>query len=180
MILEEMINDPEVYFSALEERGRSGGGHSGRTDTGAGDRAVAEKTRISGLDQLRPMLTHLNDALRAGGWDDSVPLEATVGADTHDEAPGRDWSLRGAVAEARIVAKAAKPDAPASLGYTTLQAAVAALVPAGSISRLRFTVVHDADGLVDELDRADTQSTLSTREQALTRRISVVVESSHG
>lgn len=114
MILEEMINDPEVYFSALEERGRSGGGHSGRTDTGAGDRAVAEKTRISGLDQLRPMLTHLNDALRAGGWDDSVPLEATVGADTHDEAPGRDWSLRGAVAEARIVAKAAKPDAGAA------------------------------------------------------------------
>ena len=114
MILEEMINDPEVYFSALEERGRSGGGHSGRTDTGVGDRAVAEKTRISGLDQLRPMLTHLNDALRAGGWDDSVPLEATVGADTHDEAPGRDWSLRGAVAEARIVAKAAKPDASAA------------------------------------------------------------------
>ena len=114
MILEEMINDPEVYFSALEERGRSGGGHSGRTDTGAGDRAVAEKTRISGLDQLRPMLTHLNDALRAGGWDDSVPLEATVGADTHDEAPGRDWSLKGAVAEARIVAKAAKPDASAA------------------------------------------------------------------
>lgn len=114
MILEEMINDPEVYFSALEERGRSGGGHSGRTDTGAGDRAVAEKTRISGLDQLRPMLTHLNDALRAGGWDDSVPLEATVGADTHDEAPGRDWSLKGAVAEARIVAKAAKPDAGAA------------------------------------------------------------------
>lgn len=114
MILEEMINDPEVYFSALEERGRSGGGHSGRTDTGAGDRAVAEKTRISGLDQLRPMLTHLNDALRAGGWDDSVPLEATVGADTHDEAPGRDWSLKGAVAKARIVAKAAKPDAGAA------------------------------------------------------------------
>ena len=114
MILEEMINDPEVYFSALEERGRSGGGHSGRTDTGAGDRAVAEKTRISGLDQLRQMLTHLNDALRAGGWDDSVPLEATVGADTHDEAPGRDWSLKGAVAEARIVAKAAKPDAGAA------------------------------------------------------------------
>lgn len=114
MILEEMINDPEVYFSALEERGRSGGGHSGRTDTGVGDRAVAQKTRISGLDQLRPMLTHLNDALRAGGWDDSVPLEATVGADTHDEAPGRDWSLRGAVAEARIVAKAAKPDAGAA------------------------------------------------------------------
>ena len=114
MILEEMINDPEVYFSALEERGRSGGGHSGRTDTGVGDRAVAEKTRISGLDQLRPMLTHLNDALRAGGWDDSVPLEATVGADTHDEAPGRDWSLKGAVAEARIVAKAAKPDAGAA------------------------------------------------------------------
>ena len=114
MILEEMINDPEVYFSALEERGRSGGGHSGRTDTGAGDRAVAEKTRISGLDQLRPMLTHLNDALRAGGWDDSVPLEATVGADTHDEAPGRDWSLKGAVAEARIVARAAKPNAGAA------------------------------------------------------------------
>ena len=114
MILEEMINDPEVYFSALEERGRSGGGHSGRTDSGGGDRAVAEKTRISGLDQLRPMLTHLNDALRAGGWDDSVPLEATVGADTHDEAPGRDWSLKGAVAEARIVAKAAKPDAGAA------------------------------------------------------------------
>ena len=114
MILEEMINDPEVYFSALEERGRSGGGHSGRTDTGVGDRAVAEKTRISGLDQLRPMLTHLNDALRAGGWDDSVPLEATVGAGTHDEAPGRDWSLKGAVAEARIVAKAAKPDAGAA------------------------------------------------------------------
>lgn len=114
MILEEMINDPEVYFSALEERGRSGGGHSGRTDTGAGDRAVAEKTRISGLAQLRPMLTHLNDALRAGGWDDSVPLEATVGADTHDEAPGRDWSLKGAVAEARIVARAAKPNAGAA------------------------------------------------------------------
>ena len=114
MILEEMINDPEVYFSALEERGRSGGGHSGRTDTGVGDRAVAEKTRISGLDQLRPMLTHLNDALRAGGWDDSVPLEATVGADTHDEAPGRDWSLKGAVAEARIVARAAKPNAGAA------------------------------------------------------------------
>ena len=114
MILEEMINDPEVYFSALEERGRSGGGHSGRTDTGAGDRAVAEKARISGLDQLRPMLTHLNDALRAGGWDDTVALEATVGQDTHDEAPGRDWSLKGAVAKARIVAKASKPDPEAA------------------------------------------------------------------
>ncbi len=114
MILEEMINDPEVYFSALEERGRSSGGHSGRTDTGVGDRAIAEKTRISGLDQLRPMLTHLNDALRAGGWDDSAPLEATVGPDTHDEAPGRDWSLKGAVAEARITARADKPDAEAA------------------------------------------------------------------
>lgn len=102
-ILEEFADDPELLF-ALQERGRSGG-HSGRTDTGAGDRAVAEKTRISGLDQLRPVLTHLPDALRTGGWDESKAIIASIGADTHDEAPGRDWSLRGAIAEARIVAQ---------------------------------------------------------------------------
>ena len=99
-ILEEFADDPDVLFS-LQERGRSGG-HSGRTDTGAGDRAVAERTRISGLDQLRPMLTHLPDAMRAGGWDEKREVGATVGPDTHDDAPGRDWSLRGAIAEAKL------------------------------------------------------------------------------
>lgn len=112
MILEEMIDDPEVFF-ALEERGGGHGGKGGRTDTGAGDRAVAERTRISGTDQLRPILSHLPDALRAGGWAEA-PLTATVGADAHDEAPGRDWSLKGAVAQAEIYAKAEKPDAEAA------------------------------------------------------------------
>ena len=99
-ILEEFADDPDMLFS-LQERGRSGG-HGGRTDTGAGDRAVAERTRISGLDQLRPMLSHLPDAMRAGGWDDKHQISATVGPDTHDDAPGRDWSLRGAIAEAKL------------------------------------------------------------------------------
>ena len=110
---QEFADDPEVFFS-LEERGGSHGSKGGRTDTGAGDRAVAEKTRISGLDQLRPMLTHIPDALRAGGWDDGKQLSAAVGPDTHDEAPGRDWSLKGAIAEARITAPASKPDAEAA------------------------------------------------------------------
>ncbi len=112
MILEEMINDPEVFF-ALEERGGHSG-KNGRTDTGAGDRAVAEKTRISGLDQLRPLLAHLPDALRAGGWKDGTELTATVGPDTHDEAPGRDFSLKGAVAQAIVRAPADSPDAKAA------------------------------------------------------------------
>ncbi|WP_374490272.1 baseplate J/gp47 family protein [Zoogloea sp.] len=107
-----------------------------------------------------------------------VDVNLTLKPDTNRPSDERVTAAVKTVLEQTL--KAAKPDAPASLGYATLQAAVAALVPAGSISRLRFTVVHDADGLVDELDRADTQSTLSTREQALTRRISVVVESSHG
>lgn len=99
-ILEDFADDPDVLFS-LQERGRSGG-HSGRTDTGAGDRAVAERSRISGLDQLRPMLAHLPDAMRAGGWDDKQQISGTVGPDTHDDAPGRDWSLRGAIAEVKL------------------------------------------------------------------------------
>ena len=99
-LLEEFADDPEILFS-LQERGRSGG-HGGRTDTGAGDRAVAERSRISGLDQLRPMLTHLPDAMRAGGWDEKHAVGVTVGPDTHDDAPGRDWSLRGAIAEAKM------------------------------------------------------------------------------
>jgi hypothetical protein len=112
MILEEMIDDPEVYF-AIQERGGGHGGKGGRSDTGAGDRAIAERTRISGVDQLRPILSHLPDALRAGGWEDSQ-LTAIVGADTHDDAPGRDWSLKGAVSQAEIFAKAEKPDADAA------------------------------------------------------------------
>jgi hypothetical protein len=48
------------------------------------------------------MLVHLPDALRAGGWDDKQQIGVTVGPDTHDDAPGRDWSLRGAIAEAKL------------------------------------------------------------------------------
>jgi hypothetical protein len=112
MILDEMNDDPEIFF-ALQERGGGHGGKGGRSDTGAGDRAVAERTRISGVDQLRPILAHLPDALRAGGWEESQ-LTATVGADSHDEAPGRDWSLKGAVSQAEIFAKADKPNAEAA------------------------------------------------------------------
>ena len=114
MILEEMIDDPEIFFS-LQERGGGHGGKGGRTDTGAGDRAIAEKTRISGTDQLRPVLSHLPDALRAGGWDGSQ-LTAVVGADKHDEAPGRDWSLKGAISQAEITAAGDKPNAEMAEG----------------------------------------------------------------
>lgn len=112
MILEEMINDPEVYF-ALQERGAHGS-KSGRTDTGAGDRAVAEKVRVCGVDQLRPSIAHITEALRAGGWKDGATLEAFVGVDTHDDAPGRDFSLKGALAEARIRGLAEQPNAEAA------------------------------------------------------------------
>jgi hypothetical protein len=113
MILEEMIDDPDVFF-ALQERGAHGG-KNGRSDTGVGDRAVAEKTRVCGLDKLRPCIQHVIDALRAGGWKDDGQLEAFVGPDAHSEAPGRDFSLKGALAEARIRAAAAEPNSEAAI-----------------------------------------------------------------
>ena len=119
MISDDIIHEDVELFFSLEERGIHTG-KSGRTDTGAGDRAVAERTRVSGLDQLRPLLSHLPDALRAGGWDPQKGLTAIVGPDTHDEAPGRDWSLKGAVAEARVFAETDGRPADAEAAAATL------------------------------------------------------------
>ena len=120
--LYELADDPDVFFSdILTERGH-GGASKGHTDVGVGDRALAAQSRIGGLDQLRPLLSHLQDAMRAGGWE-SGDVTATVRQDTHDDAPGRDWSLRGALAEAEVRAPTESPcatDADAALHYRNL------------------------------------------------------------
>lgn len=108
---ESFANDPDLFFS-LEERGAHGG-KSGRADMGIGDRAVATSTRIAGLDKLRPLLGHLGEALRAGGWN-GESLEAVVDQDSHDEAPGREFALKGAIAQAAIRAPSPRPDAGAA------------------------------------------------------------------
>lgn len=107
---QEFCDDPEIFFS-LEERGGAHSSRHGTADTGVGDRAIAGKSRIGGADALRALVPHLNDALREGGWDGSAAVTAVVTADNHDQASGREWSLRGAIAFAVLSAPAEKPDA---------------------------------------------------------------------
>jgi hypothetical protein len=99
----EHADDPEIFF-AIQEKGSHGHGN-GKADVGVGDRALAGKTRICGQDQLIPMLRHLMDALRAGGWKDGAPLTVRITQGDHDGVNGREWSLRDAIAEAWVKAE---------------------------------------------------------------------------
>lgn len=112
MTTDSLMEDAEIYFAALHERGR-GGRSNGMSDTGTGDRATAERGRVGGHDRVVAAIGHVRDALRAGGWDGSSPLSATVTTGDHDAA-GREWSLRGALADATVVAAADRPDADAA------------------------------------------------------------------
>jgi hypothetical protein len=112
-VQEEFVDDLELYF-ALDERGGAHSSRHGMADTGAGDRAIASKSRIGGADALRSLIPHINEAFRAGGWDGSTAIMAVVTDDSHDQASGREWSLRGAIAFAVLSAPADKPDPDAA------------------------------------------------------------------
>lgn len=112
---QEFVSDLELYL-ALDERGGAHSSRHGMADAGAGagDRAIASKSRIGGADALRSLIPHINEALRAGGWDGSTAIMAVVTNDNHDQASGREWSLRGAIAFAVLSAPADKPDPDAA------------------------------------------------------------------
>ena len=110
---QEFVSDLELFL-ALDERGGAHSSRHGMVDVGAGDRAIAGKSRIGGADALRSLIPHISEAFRAGGWDGSTAITAVVTDDNHDQAPGREWSLRGAIAFAVLSAPADKPDPDAA------------------------------------------------------------------
>lgn len=74
----------------------------------------------------------------------------------------------------------ATADTPATLDWNSLRDSLAALSSSEAILRLRCTVVHDADGLVEELDRAGSTASLGLREQPLPRRLDLSLENADG
>jgi hypothetical protein len=105
---EDYIEDDIDIYLMIER------GHYGTInaigDIGSGDRIVASKTRVTGKDQLRPLILHLFDAFRAGGWKDGNEISAVVMDDKDDYMSGRDWALRDALGVAII--KARTDDSP--------------------------------------------------------------------
>mgnify|MGYP000999423209 FL=1 len=72
----------------------------------------------------------------------------------------------------------ASAEAPASLGYTALREAVTNIVPPAAVVRLRVTVTHERDGLVEELDDDSDLATVGAREQPMPRKLTLRVEGS--
>lgn len=101
----------EAVDLGLEMFSESVSGYAQRSLTnGAGDRALASNTRVNGIVALESLITRIPDAFRAGGWDGNSALIARVEHDSHEIAAGREWSLRGAIAKATLMAPATSPD----------------------------------------------------------------------
>lgn len=67
-------------------------------------------------------------------------------------------------------------DAPAEIAYAALHDAVAAVTGESAIARLRITVIHERDGLAEELDDASGRAHVAAREQPMPRTITLRAE----
>ncbi|WP_374247305.1 baseplate J/gp47 family protein [Zoogloea sp.] len=92
---------------------------------------------------------------------------------------GLQARITGAIKDAfDKAAGKASAEAPASLGYTALREAVTNIVPPAAVVRLRVTVTHERDGLVEELDDDSDLATVGAREQPMPRKLTLRVEGS--
>ena len=119
-------------FVGLEERG------AGHFHHEVGERIAASQSRMASADQLAGAIREALAALRAGGWDEKThPVGFILDASHDDGVGGREFALRGAISDGRIVVGASSPDPEAAQRAFTLQ------VPEGSV---RFAARKD-DGL---------------------------------
>ncbi len=77
-------------------------------------------------------------------------------------------------------ARSATTEAPARVRYTDLHGAISRLIVNIHIVRLRVTVTHTRDGLVEELDGEDGEATIGPREQAIPRKPRLRIEGGDG
>ena len=77
-------------------------------------------------------------------------------------------------------ARSATTETPARVRYTDLHGAISRLVVHIHIVRLRVTVTHTRDGLVEELDGEDGEATIGPREQAIPRKPRLRIEGGDG
>ncbi len=96
---DEMLLVEAIYHST----------HPGDTsNTGIGDRVVASGERINGVVYLEKLLLQMRDAFRAGGWNGSGSLHFR-NEDSQHSVSGREWALRGAIANVVIYANVDSP-----------------------------------------------------------------------
>ena len=114
------------------------------------------------------------------------PLE-DLWIDTHlslSGAPtGNDFEARVMGAIKDIFDKAARSataETPARIHYAGLHEAIARLIVNIRVVRLRITVTHTRDGLVEELDSEDGEATIGPREQAIPRKPRLRIEGGDG
>lgn len=77
-------------------------------------------------------------------------------------------------------ARSATAETPARIHYAGLHEAIARLIVNIRIVRLRITVTHTRDGLVEELDSEDGEATIGPREQAIPRKPRLRIEGGDG
>ena len=159
----------DIDIAILVEKGAHGTSNHGITDTGAGDRAVASKYRIGGLDQLKNLLAALPNAIRGVGGK-AEGLSARVTNSAHESNSGRTWSLRNALASFYIDIKVDKD--------TDITTAKSLLVSTGvsddsismskhdDILKMKFDYLSDghASNAVDEVRDALTSSGINVVE----------------
>ena len=104
-----------------------------------GERIAAAQSRLTSAEQLADAVREALASLRAGGWDGKTgPVGFTLDASHDDGADGREFALRSAISDGRILVGASNPDPDAARTAFTLP------VPEGSV---RFSARKD-DGLI--------------------------------
>lgn len=132
--------DLDLHLQALSERGH--GSHSPAGHGEVGERLLAARTRVGNPEDLAHAVSEALRALRAGGWNgETVPVGVILDTEHDDGVPGREFALRGAIGDARIVVPAENPDPEAARG------AFAAAVPEGAVT---FSA-HKGEGLAVDI-----------------------------
>lgn len=142
---------------------------------GNGDVLAGQGERLALYPQALPIRLSLEPP-RLNLW-----VEANVLLKAGSLTNGMEARATAAIKE--IFDKAAQrslPDAPAEVGFAELLAAVTGVTTAAALSRLRVTVIHERDGLAEELDSDGAVSRISSREQPMLRSLALRVEDPRG
>ena len=123
-LFEELGDIGLDLFINLSERGAS---HA-QNHHEVGERIAASQSRLTSADQLRDAISAALQALRSGGWDGtSTPIGLVMDASHDDGADGREFALRGAISDGRVMVSAQNADPDAARSAFSLR------VPEGSV-----------------------------------------------
>ena len=140
--MQELIEglDLDLQIEMLTERGH--GSHSPGGHNEAGERALASRSRLTSPEDLAHAISEVLRAMRSGGWSgETDPVGVILDAEHDEGMSGREFALRGAISDARILVPAENPDPEAARG------AFAVPAPDGSVTFL----ARKDDGLMAEI-----------------------------